>query len=118
MALLSAPDAVCVFSTLNALSLRINWSVVDDALSYKVYRSPVPHDEFALVASVVGLTLFDNPQSADLSLNLDNRWYYRVSTVSGDGEGALSGPSTFRPYEVFSQAMVPLPGLSHFQLMN
>lgn len=118
MALLSAPDAVCVFSTINALSLRINWSLVDDAVSYKVYRSPVPHDEFSLVASVTGLTYFDNPQSADLSLNLDNRWYYKVSTVNGDGEGVLSGPSTYRPYEVFSGSMVPRPGLSHFQLMS
>ena len=117
MAITSAPDGVCVTSTVNALCLRVNWGAVDGATGYHVYRSPVPHDGFSRVATgVPGLTYFDNPQST-YNLNLlRNRWYYKVSATDG-AEGPLSPPSTFTPYGQLIHDNVPVPGLSQWSAL-
>lgn len=118
MALPSAPTACCVYSSLNALSLRINWTSVDAISSYSLYVSPVPHDGFTAVASgLTGLTYFDNRQSDEETLNLRNQYYYRVSSTNYQGEGEKSGPATFMPYHHFIDANVPRPGLSFWSLI-
>lgn len=120
MPLISAPDGVCVASTINALCLRVNWGSVNGACYYTVYRSPVPHDGFARVspaAGVPGLTYFDNPQSVRNLNVLRNVWYYRVSATDARGEGAGSAPSTFLPYGELSGQNTPRPGLSYWSLL-
>lgn len=118
MALPAAPDGVCVLSTVNALSLRINWHTVSTASSYSVYRSEVPHDDFSLASSgIPGLTYYDDPQSSGLTLNLQNAWWYRVSATNGSGEGPLSPPSTFQPYGELINQNLPRPGLSMWSLI-
>ena len=113
------PDGLCVSSTVNALSLKVNWDVVPGALSYNLYRSPIPHDSFARVASSIpGLTYFDNPQSDAWTLNLSNLWCYKVSAVDGNGEGPLSPPSTYLPYEQLISTQKPMPGLSWWGLLD
>lgn len=113
MALLSGPSGLCVTSSINALSLRINWSSIDGVSYYNLYRSEIPHDTFTQVASnLVGLTYFDNPQSSILFLNARNIWYYRVSSVNAFGEGIQSNASTFLPYGQLNQINTPMPGLS------
>lgn len=118
MALPSAPDGVCVYSTINALSLRVNWNTVSDATSYSLYRSEVPHDDFALVSSgIPGLTYYDDPQSAGMTLNLENHWWYEVSSTNGSGEGPKSPPSTCQPYGEIIHTNLPRPGLSMWSLI-
>jgi hypothetical protein len=98
--------------------MRVNWGSVNGASWYNVYRSPIPHDSFSLVASgVPGLTYFDNPQAV-FNLNiLRNPWYYSVTTVNSAGEGAMSSPSTFLPYGQLIQSNTPRPGLSYWALL-
>lgn len=118
MALPAAPNGVCVYSTINALSLRVNWGSVDGVSSYSLYYSAVPHDEFSLVASgLPGLTYYHNPQSSTLSLNLRNQWYYEVSATNAFGEGPKSGPATYQPYGELVDTNIPRPGLSHWALL-
>lgn len=113
----SAPDGVCVTATVNALCMRVNWEPLFGAVSYSVYRSPIPHDSFKKVTSgVPGLTYFDNPQ-APYNLNLRNAWYYKVSANDGTGEGPLSGPSSFLPYGQLADQNTPIPGLSLWVLL-
>lgn len=117
MPLPSAPSGLCVYSTINGLCLRINWTSVTGACNYSLYRSPIPHDGFALVASgIPGLTYYDNPQST-LNLNLRNVWYYSASATNAVGEGPLSFSSTFLPYGELSQTNTPRPGLSQWSLL-
>ncbi len=117
MALSSAPDGVCVTATLNALCLRVNWAPLVGAVSYNIYRSPIPHDSFEQVVSgVPGLTYFDDPQDS-FNLNLRNTWYYRVSSNDGISEGPLSPPATFLPYGQLIDQNTPTPGLSLWGLI-
>ena len=119
MALLSAPDGLCVIATLDALCLRVNWNSLSNATTYSIYRSPIPHDSFALLSSgIPGLTYYDNPSSDETNLNIDNEFYYKVSATNADGEGALSAPSTYRPYGELVHTNIPRPGLSHWNLIG
>lgn len=113
-----AVTGLCVYSTINALSLRINWSGLNGISSYSLYESEIPHDEFVLVSSgIPGLTYYHNPQSTNLSLNLRNRWYYKVSATNAFGEGPLSAPSTSDPYGELVDQPYPTPGLSYWNLL-
>lgn len=112
MSLLAYPDGLCLTSTVNALSFRADWTPVSGALSYNVYRSSVPHYGWEYVGSVPGPMFYDNPQADGPTLNVWNTYYYRVSAVNGDGEGAMCPPATYLPYHWLSKAEVPVPGLS------
>ncbi len=113
MALPSAPDGICVISTINALCLRVNWNTVDGVSTYRVFRSEIPHDSFCQIAfNIPGLTYYDNPQSP-LNLNIRNVFYYKVAADNVEGLGQQSQPSTFLPYGQTVDINVPRPGLSH-----
>jgi len=119
VALPSAPSGLCVLSTINALSLRVNWGTVDGASTYRVFRSEVPHDGFCQIAhGIPGLTYFDNPQAGKrLSINLRNVFYYKVASENLDGLGVLSEPSTYDQYGSIIDVNLPRTGLSHTGLV-
>lgn len=118
MSLLPPPNGVNVYSTIDALCLRVCWGAVDGACVYNVYYSAIPHDSFVLVGDgVPGLTFFHNPQKP-LNLNIRNSWYYAVSSLDSNGEGGISPPSTFLPYQELAATDVPGPSQTFWNLIS
>lgn len=115
------PDACCVYSTINALCLRVNWDTVDGATGYDLWRSPILHDSYALVsAGIPGLTYFDDLSGVNsgLNLNLRYQYYYKVKAGNSDGLGPFSFPSTYEPYYQLSGTNTAKVGLSWWSLID
>ena len=79
---LSLPKATDLSFTENSLtSVKVTWSAVEGASSYKVYRSTSSTTGYELVGTVTGTSL----TSGDI---LPNRnYYYKVEAVGDDGSG-------------------------------
>ncbi|MCP4136849.1 MAG: hypothetical protein GY754_38115 [bacterium] len=66
-------------------SITVSWDTVIDADSYNIYRTDVLNGTYAVVATGIA-DLFYNDSDIDVSYI----YYYKVSALNGDGEGALS----------------------------
>lgn len=117
MSLSATPIGLSVISTLDGSCLRISWYPVsafapwENISGYYLYRSEIAYGDFAQIvsySSLPGLTYFDTPPTPND--NLDNQWWYRVSSFDGLVESRLSGPATYLNYAAFDEK--PVPGVS------
>lgn len=120
-------DGLCIFSTYNGMSLRLNWnpvdgdfdgmveSVLDGVSGYNVYRGLSEYSPFTKINSSViqGLTLFHTPTASfgwRRNENVRNEYWFAVTSVDALGESSRCAPRTFHPTWAFDNA--PTDGLS------
>lgn len=111
MTLSATPQGISVISMLNGLCLRISWGPVSGTLGYNVYRSEIPYGDFTRITSYAtqqGLTYYDTPSTPND--NLDNQFWYRISSTDSVGESYLSGACSYVDYSAFDRK--PIPHLS------
>lgn len=66
--------------------LKVKWSAVDGATSYKVYRSTEKDGDYTELATVTGTTSY-----TDTSVKVGKKYYYKVCAVFSNGTvGSLS----------------------------
>jgi autotransporter-associated beta strand protein len=79
------PTGVTV--TPSTTQVAVSWTAASGATSYVVYRSTSPNGAYATVGTSTGTSF------ADTTITNGLTYYYKVSSVNGSGEGALSGTS-------------------------
>jgi len=86
----SAPTSVTA-TALSSSSIRISWTAVQGATSYKVYRGSSTSSQFTNnVGTVDGNGTTSYTDNTGLSAN--TTYYYKVSAVNTAGEGDKSSP--------------------------
>jgi hypothetical protein len=83
-----AAPASLTFQTLSAAHVTLNWSAVAAATSYNVKRSLTSGSGYATIASVSG------PSYTDASLASGTTYYYVITAVNLQTEGAVSPQAT------------------------
>ena len=68
-------------------TLTITWNAVKRGLCYNVYRSLGPDGPYQLISSCQTTLRYDDDPGP-------GSWYYRISTITPDGEGPLSDFAT------------------------
>ncbi len=87
------PGASLTARASSSTQVALAWTSVTGAASYNVYRSTTPGAEGS-VPYQVGLT---STSTSDTGLATNTTYYYQVSSVGSNGEGALSNEASATP---------------------
>jgi fibronectin type 3 domain-containing protein len=97
-----APPGNLQATTLSADSIRISWDAPLNGVSYRVYRSDTSGGEYAPVGTS-STTTYTNTGLSD-----GTTYYYKVSTVKGSAESALSASVVFATTQIGTSATITL----------
>jgi fibronectin type 3 domain-containing protein len=97
-----APSGNLQATTQSVDSIRISWDASIDGVSYQVYRSDTSGGEYAPIGTS-STTFYTNT-----GLSEGTTYYYKVSTVKGNSESALSSPAVSATTQIGTSSTITL----------
>jgi fibronectin type 3 domain-containing protein len=90
-----SPPANIILTVLSSSSIKIDWDTVSGATGYKIYRALTSTGTYTTIVSTSETNYTDN------GLESGTTYFYKISSVRNNGEGALSNfVSAFTPVSV------------------